>query len=74
MRKARWPAGGGPRNAIAPAVSAGPHGAPRDVSVAGQCVFNANDLPRIRVLPCLISAFRIDPRTVAPSQDMTARA
>ncbi len=32
-----------------------------NLSIAGPCVSNANDLPRTRVLPCLISAFRTDP-------------
>ncbi|EEA03467.1 hypothetical protein BH160DRAFT_1148 [Burkholderia sp. H160] len=29
--------------------------------IAGPRVSNTNDLPRTRVLPCLISAFRTDP-------------
>jgi hypothetical protein len=37
-----------------------------DTSVTGPRVSNANDLPRTRVLPCLISAFRTDLQTAAP--------
>jgi hypothetical protein len=35
-------------------------------SVTGPRVSIANDLPRTRVLPCLISAFRTDLQTAAP--------